>query len=207
MRSRLTRSRLTRSRLTRSRLIKSRLIRSRLIKSRLTQSRLMRSRLTQSQLMPIRIALSQLMPRPKGPEWPCARPLVGARIPSRRAGPGAQPPGCMPCAPPACAATRPETVDGREPGRKPLVPCQPSPGRHVLYSASPGSAHHGSDALARRAKTRRFPGRYESNVPWLRIRQPTDQVTKQSFAAGAPVWSYLGLAGECWHRRGYWPFA
>ena len=89
---------------------------------------------------------------------------AGPLSPGKRAGPGAQPPGCKARRPPACAATRPEAVGGGEP-EEPLVPCQPSPGRHVLYSASPGSAHHGSDALARRAKTLRFPGRYGGYVP------------------------------------------
>ncbi len=42
-----------------------------------------------------------------------------------------------------------------EPGG-PLVPCWPSPGRHVIYSAAPGSVPNRSDALAHRAKHRYF---------------------------------------------------
>ena len=72
-------------------------------------------------------------------------------------------PVCRP-APARLCRCRPDTHDSREPG-EPLVPCQPSPGRHVLYSASPGSGLHGSDAAPRRAKARTFTGRYGLNVP------------------------------------------
>ncbi len=46
----------------------------------------------------------------------------------------------------------------------PLVPCRPSPGRHVLYSAAPGSRHHRSERQPGGAKASTFPGQNAVNV-------------------------------------------
>ncbi len=52
----------------------------------------------------------------------------------------------------------------REPG-EPLVPCRPSPGRHVLYSAPRALPHHGSETLPWAQRARTFPGQFVINAP------------------------------------------
>ena len=65
----------------------------------------------------------------------------------------------------AGAGRRRPSMRGRveSPG-PPLVPCRPSPGRHVLYSAAPGPQHHRSDRQAGGAKASTFPGQNAVNV-------------------------------------------
>ena len=90
-----------------------------------------------------------------------AEAVLAGELPENPAGDGGAAGRRRPVTGPVAGRLRP----GMENPGKPLVPCRPSPGRHVLYSASPGPSHHRSDRWASGAKARSLPGRNAVNIP------------------------------------------